>query len=88
MLGFILNLHFLCTALHVHTTVSDLHTKMKNISSFNKVPQGLGNHSLENTQDQFDFQHSINDVSNILAYSVMSIGKKMVLWYIKSWPIF
>ena len=79
MLGFILNLHFLYTALHVHTIVSDLNTKMKNISSLNKIPQGLQNHSLDDTQDQFDFQHSINDVSNILAYSVMSLGKKMII---------
>ena len=82
MLGFILNLHFLYTALHFGFKVSDLNTKMKNISSLNKIPQGLQNHSLDDIQDQFDFQHSINDVSNILAYSVMSIGKKIILWYI------
>ena len=53
---------------------------MENISSLTKVQQGLENQSLDDAHGQFDFQHSINDVSNILAYSVMSIGKKMILW--------
>ena len=42
---------------------------MKNISSLNTDQQGLENQSLDDNQDQFDFQHSVNDVSNILAYS-------------------